>query len=336
MVKNPIPSVYAVVLNFNGLLCTERCVESLLCQNYSNFKVLLVDNGSTDGSFEQCKTKYKDAISFLDNGANYYFAKGNNLGIQWALEQGADYVFVVNNDTELSPTCVSELVAFMMETPEAGGCQPLLMKMGDDSSADANWSGEVASAGVRVSLCGRCWDHSMGQRIEDIDSDSFSVSGVTGGAMFLPADVLKETKGFDESFIMYFEDVDLSFRIRNIGRLLFTVPKARMGHFVGKTTKEHAPLLRIQRCEANSYRLIVKHFPRSVVAKALLASFIFSAGTSCCAALRADFAKAGAIFKGAAEGLLFCIRSWRQLGEKEHKQSVLKNIDTSVWFPPSC
>ena len=337
MITHSTLNVYAVVLNYNGASCNERCLRSLLQQDYPNLTVLFVDNGSTDGSLKACQAKFADQIEFIENGVNYYFAKGNNLGIAHALKEGADYVFIVNNDTELAPSCVSELVTFMGATPEAGGCQPLLMKMydGDESSYNSDWGGEIASAGIKVSLGGRCWDLSMGRRVDDIGFSPFVVPGITGGAMFLPADILRKTKGFDESFVMYFEDVDLSFRIQKLGRPLYTIPRARMGHFVAKTTSTHAPILRIQRCEANSYRLIAKHFPRQIAVKAILISTIFSICTACYSLFCFDFAKTLAICKGATEGLGVCVQSWKKIASKTRNQSMLSAIETLVWYPPS-
>src|SRR5215469_13023071 len=96
------PRVYIVVLNWNGWQDTLKCVRSLDSMEYRNWHAVIVDNGSTDDSVKRLREVCSEVL-LLETHKNLGFAAGNNAGIRRALENGADYVFVLNNDTTVSP-----------------------------------------------------------------------------------------------------------------------------------------------------------------------------------------------------------------------------------------
>src|SRR6056297_688817 len=102
-------SVYIVILNWNNFQETIDCVESCKKLTYSNFKILLVDNGSTDGSEDILKKEFP-GIPLIQTGENLGYSGGNNAGIRHALEQGADYIWLLNNDTVVDPQCLAKMV----------------------------------------------------------------------------------------------------------------------------------------------------------------------------------------------------------------------------------
>src|SRR5208283_3178843 len=101
--------VCAVILNWNGGILTQRCIEGLRKSDYPDLTCVVVDNGSTDGSPEVLTKAFPD-IGIVRNSTNVGFASGSNQGIAWALEQGADYLLVLNNDAEVDPAMISNLV----------------------------------------------------------------------------------------------------------------------------------------------------------------------------------------------------------------------------------
>jgi len=323
------PDVYAVVLNFNGLECNSRCIHSLLAQDYPTLSILFVDNGSTDNSLHAVQEEFGDALNYLMNHENLYFAAGNNRGIRYALDSGAEYIFIVNNDTKLDSCCVSELVRFLEKHPGAGGCQPVIHHM-DESGEVSN---EIASAGVHISLSGRCWDERNDEAMNVLPKVPRIVNGITGGAMMLPVRVIRDVGMFNEDYVMYFEDVDLSFRILEAGYLLYAVPSAEMGHAVGTTTPKHAPLLLINRCEANSYRLIVDHFPGSLALFGIMASFCFSVGSLGKALMQRNFPKGRAVWSGMVEGLSYFLSHGFKALRSPNGLVVRRHVSTSVLFP---
>lgn len=127
----------------------------------------------------------------------------------------------------------------------------------------------IASAGIRVSVSGRAWDDRMGDRLEFLPTEPYDVAGITGGAMLLRCEVLEDVGGFNESYKMYYEDVDLSFRIRKAGFGLDVVPAAVVAHECGYTTAKVAPLMKVRFCEVNSYRIVADHFPNNLLFRAV-------------------------------------------------------------------
>ena len=116
------PLVHIILVNFNGLDDTRACVESCLQLTHERFQIVIVDNASADGSGSTLAADYadEDRVHVILNEANLGFAGGNNTGIAHALEHGADFVWLLNNDTFVDAQALSELVAAAAEHPEAG------------------------------------------------------------------------------------------------------------------------------------------------------------------------------------------------------------------------
>ncbi len=245
------PQVYVIVLNYNGIDIIVNCLKSLQETTYQKIKVLVVDNASADGSPDFVKRDFP-GVELLLNPENYFFSKGNNIGIEYALKKGADYVFILNNDTTIEPDCIAKLVDFMESHKNAGGCQPLLCFMHRPEL--------VASAGCNIALSGKAWDAHFGEPADSLGTEPFEMGGITGGAMFLRAEAIRTAGMFSEKFQMYFEDVDLSLRIREKGYSLFCVPVARVLHKVSATTNKVNAARRIYFCERNSYWVVLRNF----------------------------------------------------------------------------
>ncbi len=103
------PMVYIILLNWNGWKDTVECVESCRKLSYPDVRIVIVDNGSTDGSETRLRERFPD-LELIQTGANLGFAGGNNVGIRYALEKGAEYVWLLNNDTIADAEALSALV----------------------------------------------------------------------------------------------------------------------------------------------------------------------------------------------------------------------------------
>ncbi|BDQ34346.1 glycosyltransferase family 2 protein [Pseudodesulfovibrio portus] len=318
-------SVHAIVLNYNGQRHNSRCLRSLLDQDYPNLRVLFVDNGSDDGSVEAVRQEFGDRVDYLLNHQNLFYAAGNNRGLARALDQEAEFLFIVNNDTVLEQGCVARLARFMADRPEAGGCQPLLRAMDEGET--------VYSAGVLVSLSGRCWDAGRGGLVDAFGQEPSEVAGITGAAMFLRASAVREVGTFDERYVMYFEDVDYSFRLRRAGYPLYLVPGARVAHEGGATASATMPLGRIRLCETNSYRLVLDHFPDGLRGRGLLASTAFTLGSCLRNLARGNPSAAGAVLAGGRRGLRLVIEGTADTGD-ESRETLRSHIRVRTWFPP--
>ena len=117
------PCVVIIVLNWNGKEDTVECLRSLQQLSYQNFEILVVDNGSTDGSVAWFRQELPD-ITLAENNTNLGFAEGNNVGIRCAIRRGADYVLLLNNDTIVNKDFLTYLVAVAENDPSIGFAGP--------------------------------------------------------------------------------------------------------------------------------------------------------------------------------------------------------------------
>src|SRR5215213_2485085 len=108
------PKVFIIILNWNGWQDTLECLASLNGLAYSSYEIVVVDNGSTDESEIRIREARPD-ITLLQTGSNLGYAGGNNVGIRYALEQGAEYVWLLNNDTVVHPASLRTLTSLMQE-----------------------------------------------------------------------------------------------------------------------------------------------------------------------------------------------------------------------------
>jgi GT2 family glycosyltransferase len=123
-------SVHIVVLNYNGYEDTISCVDSLLKIQYENYKIIVVDNASTN-DHSALQQNLPSEIILLQSGKNLGYAGGNNVGIRWALENDADYVCVLNNDTEVDPAFLKQLVDFAEANPDCGMVGPAILEFNE-------------------------------------------------------------------------------------------------------------------------------------------------------------------------------------------------------------
>jgi len=221
--KKPLVSV--IVLNWNGKHFLSKCLSSLLDQNYSTYEVLLVDNGSTDGSVEFVKNKFGEniALRIIALKENYGFSKGNNLGIKYA--QG-DYVIILNNDTEVRKNFITELVNIVEGDDRVGsvGCKILTQK-------GKTWfSQKFTNEGFIVPFFLQTL---VDRRIEMI-SNCFCINLANSGcAVLYRRNVLDEVGFYDEDFWSNWEDWDLGYRINLAGFKSMYVPEPLVYHVGG-------------------------------------------------------------------------------------------------------
>lgn len=216
------PRIVAVTLNWNRPDDTIETLRSLAAQTVPNLQSLVVDNGSSDDSVARIRAACPEA-HLLPHPKNSGFARGTNLGIARALELGADYVFVLNNDTLLAPDLLQQLLA--QAAPDVGLLAPIIYY------ADAPqmvWSlGGMLNPWLletRENVRGQI-DH--GQWPAVLPRDFLPACG-----LLLHRDVLAHVGAFDERFFMYYEDLDLCVRVRQAGLRQLAVTTAKMWHKV--------------------------------------------------------------------------------------------------------
>lgn len=218
-------SVFIIILNWNGRDDTLACLASVAQINYPSFRVIVVDNGSTDNSVDAIRTAFP-AVDLIETGKNLGFAGGNNVGIRCALELGADYVFLLNNDTEVDPGLLDAFAVAAERYPNAGVFGGKIYYHAEPQRiwyAGARWNQDTAR-----------FDQ-VGEGELD-DGRTYSAACETdyacGCAFLLPAARLREIGLLDEDFFLYFEETDWCFRAKKAGHPSIFVPEAKLWHKV--------------------------------------------------------------------------------------------------------
>jgi len=244
------PGVWAVVLNYNGAEVLGECLRSLCKQDYPNFHILVVDNASTDGS-EKIAGEI-EGIELIRNEENLLFAGGNNVGISHAIDAGADYIVLINNDTVSDPGLISALVDAMEADKDAGIAGP---KIYYHERPDVIWS---AGGGVDF---GKGWVRHRGIRQQDkgrFDSVA-EVDYVTGCCLMFSREVFSFLQGLDESFPMYYEDTDFCTRARKTGYKIIYVPDGKMWHKISFSSGGEFAWKKIKRRIRAGWKFFGKH-----------------------------------------------------------------------------
>lgn len=206
--------VAVVVLNWNGWRDTLACIASLQKLSYSSFELIVVDNGSTDGSQSHIEAHVPD-IRVLQTGVNLGFGGGCNAGIRQALEQGAEYVWLINSDATVDANALTELVRLADSLPLVGAVGSVLYE------ADKPEQVQVWGGGT-VNLWGGLSRHQIAPAHLDF---------VSGASLLLRREALLQAGLFDDqTFFMYWEDSDLGFRLRQAGWHLAVAEKSRVWH----------------------------------------------------------------------------------------------------------
>lgn len=231
------PSTAIIILNWNGIEDTLACLESLEGLAYPNFRVIVVDNGSMDNSLPRLRA-YKPPYSYtlLENGANLGFAEGNNVGLRHALDSGAEFLMLLNNDTTIAPDCVDRLVEAAGRRPDAGVFSARVFFM---DQPDKIWSSEIRwnPQTLRFVFVGQ------GESEDKLPSSPHETDTVIGAALFFRAEVARSIGLLDGRFFLVHEESDWCFRARRHGYQCLVVPSARVWHKVGASFGgEESPL----------------------------------------------------------------------------------------------
>jgi GT2 family glycosyltransferase len=226
---NMNPKVAVIVLSWNGKELTLACIESLTASDYPHLDIYLVDNASTDGTVESVEAAFGEQIRLIVNHENLGFAGGNNVGIRQALEEGAEYVLLLNNDTTVARDMISQMVTAAGRNPRMGIFGP---KIFYESPPDQIWF-----AGGDVLLARGVTRH-IGIREKDRGQYDIAreVSYASGCALMVRRDVIDEIGVLDETYEMYFEDTDFCMRAQLAGFGCYYVPLGRMWHKISPST----------------------------------------------------------------------------------------------------
>ncbi len=215
------PLVYVVILNTNRRDDTLACIHSLQANAYRNKVIVVLDNASTDGSTDAIREAFPE-VQVLGLQENLGYAGNNNVGIQHAIHQGADWVLVLNEDTLLDPQCLRLMVAEGERDSQIGIVGPLVYH--------ADEPAYIQSAGGRL---GPYWESiHIGQN--DLDQGQFTeptcVEWVSGCAILVRREVIESVGMLDERYFYYWEETEWCLRAARAGWKIVNVPAAHLWH----------------------------------------------------------------------------------------------------------
>jgi len=223
------PSVYVVLLNWNGLADTLECLASLRVQDYQPLKTIVVDNGSAADEASVIASQYPE-VKVLKQGRNLGFCGGNNVGIRDALAAGADNVLVLNNDTIVPAQLISELMRERDRLNNVGAVSPVILC---HPKTDLIWYAgsvwEARTAGFRHPL-------NYESRSKLNIQEPFSTEYACGCCLLISASVLGKVGLMDERYFAYYDEADWSSRMKQAGLGCYVIPTASLYHKVSRTT----------------------------------------------------------------------------------------------------
>ncbi|MDZ7269862.1 MAG: glycosyltransferase family 2 protein [candidate division KSB1 bacterium] len=222
------PLVWIVIVNWNGKADTLNCLASLRRITYQPHLVLVIDNASTDGSVAAIREAFPE-VRILANARNERYARANNQGIELALAAGAEFVLLLNNDTEVAPDFLDHLVLAALFRREVGMVGPKIYYHQQPqliwfAGGKINWwSGRIYHLGLRQI------DHASLAAPQAVDY-------LTGCALLVRRACVEKIGLLDEAYHMYAEDADWCQRARQAGFLCLYQPEARVWHKISAST----------------------------------------------------------------------------------------------------
>lgn len=216
--------VFAVLINYETAIYTRECIESLVQSKQCDLEIIVVDNSTSAEGYAQLQKEIAPyAVTLIKAPENLGFSNGNNIGIQYALAHGADYILMLNNDTVIDENMIAELLQ------KADNKTVTVPKMYYHANPTVLWyaGGEIQWKFGKTAHIGE------NQEDCEIYSQEKEVAFATGCCLLLHKKVIEQVGLWDESFFMYGEDVDYSIRLAQNGIKILYVPTAKLWHKVG-------------------------------------------------------------------------------------------------------
>lgn len=319
------PLVTVVVVNWNGLPLLRRCLPPVLAQRGVPYEVIVVDNGSSDGSLDWLRrlaatmaaSPTAPPLRILASERNLGFAAGNNLAIR---ESQAPFIATLNNDAWPEPDCLAALVAAAESDPSIGSCAAQMVF--------ASRPDVVNSAGIALDRAGIAWDREVGAARHP-PGPATEVFGASAGAALYRRTMLDDVGLFAESFFMYLEDVDLAWRARLRQWQCVYVPAAVVRHLHSASAGEGSPF-KLWHLGRNKLAVLVRCLP----GRPLLRYGGAIIGYDLAATLLALLARQDA---SGLRGRWAALRCWRELATERRQiqsQRTATWNDVSAWIEP--
>ncbi len=241
------PLVDIIIPSWNGKTFLENCLISLYRQTFTQYRVIIVDNGSDDGTLDFLQSNYPK-VKVVALPENMGFCRAVNRGIEAGV---SPFVFLLNNDTELAEDCLEQLIHAAHHYSE-DFFAPKMLDFANRFILDGAGDGYLrGGAGYRLGTM---------ETDGPMYAESRQVFGACGGAALYRRSMLEETGLLDEDFFAYLEDVDLNLRACRLGYLCRFVPEARVYHIGSATTGSKINPFTVRLSTRNSLYVLIKHY----------------------------------------------------------------------------
>ena len=240
--------VSIVIPNYNGKHFLKKCLDSISKQTYKNIETIVVDNASSDNSIEFLKDEYPNVIT-ISMTTNTGFSGAVNKGI---IESKGDYVFLLNNDTEIDEKCVEYLVNTIKQNQNIFSVNSKMIQYNKRALLD--------DAGDEYNIFGWAFKRGFNQRVQT-NIKPRRVFTCCAGATIYNKKILNKLGYFDEAFFAYLEDVDIGFRANCFGYKNIFCPDAIVYHIISGTTGNKKTEFKTKLSARNNVYLIYKNLP---------------------------------------------------------------------------
>ena len=224
------PQISVSIVSYNTRELLRKCLLNLR-DDAEVAQILVVDNGSSDGSVEMIQTEFGE-VELIESGGNIGFGRANNLAFERAR---GDYFLLLNSDAFPQPGALTKLRAWLEAHPECGAVGPQLLF--PDGALQTSWGDDPVRSGIfwEQTFLGAVWGKIRGlfSRPETSGKEAREVDQLPGACELVRAEAYRQIGGFDPNFWMYVEDVDFNLRLRAAGWTIWFAPDARVRHHLG-------------------------------------------------------------------------------------------------------
>ena len=309
-----------ILVNWNSYALTDDTLQSLYKTSYKEYDIICVDNASTDDSLSQLKTNHANII-ILTCDQNTGFTGGNNKGMQYALEHGYAYTLLLNNDVAVERDFLEPLVGALDANENMGAVQPLIYFHHDRTliwnagSRYNKWLGVAKTIGYNKKDAQHTYRY-QNQGDTKATQPIQNIAWITGCAFMVRTELLKKVGLLYEPFFIYYEDVDLSFRIKNAGYDLGYTPASVIYHIAGMSHKSSNKTAegyispKVHYLNARNHIWLLKKYTNLLHAPTVIVyQSLYYLSVTAYFILRGRWQKIKALYKGIGEGLRFGIQS---------------------------
>lgn len=312
-----------VILNWNGREFLERFLPGVVRHSSSpGMKIIVADNGSSDDSLEFIRNKFKN-VEIIELDKNYGFAGGYNKAFE---KINSEYYILLNSDVEVSENWIEPIIKKMDDDPVVAAAMPKIISYHDRSKFEY-----AGAAGGFIDKWGYpfCRGRILNNIEPDINqyNDSIEIFWATGTCLFIKSKIFHDAGGFDDDFFAHMEEIDLCWRIKNLGYKIYCYPCSQVYHIGGGTLPNETPSKLFLNFRNNLW-LLLKNLPAKKLYQVLLIRKILDGLAAMKFYLMLDWRKGNAVFKA---HLSYC-KHFRKMKQKRKSANFNnKNLPSSVY-----